>query len=67
MVNQDKKFGLEDYTVDTSLDNWVSILDEKITRLKTDVNYLKRWYDIRTEKIDDIKIAFKHFCKKVIE
>ena len=67
MVNQDKKFGLEDYTVDTSLDNWVSILDEKITRLKTDANYLKRWYDIRTEKIDDIKIAFKHFCKKVIE
>ena len=67
MVNQDKKFGLEDYTVDTSLDNWVSILDEKVTRLKTDANYLKRWYDIRTEKIDDIRIGFKHFCKKVIE
>ncbi len=67
MVNQDKKLGLEDYTVDTSLDNWVSILDEKVTRLKTDANYLKRWYDIRTEKIDDIRMAFKHFCKKVIE
>lgn len=67
MVNQDKKLGLKDYSVDTSLDNWISILDEKIIRLKTDENYLKQWYSIRKEGIGTLRKDFKDFCEKVIK
>lgn len=65
MVNQDKKLGLSDYSVDTSVDDWVPLLDEKINRLKTDATYLKKWYDIRSAKIDDLETEFRHFCRLV--
>ena len=67
MLFQDKKLGLDEYSVDTSLDNWVSILDKKIIRLKTDEDYLKQWYTIRKVRIDKLRKDFKDFCRKVTE
>jgi len=67
MVKQDKKLGLENYSVDTSLNNWTEILDKKIVRLKTDKEYLKIWYTVRKVRMKRLRKEFKEFCKKVIK
>ena len=44
---------------------WHAKLNEKITRLKTDKEYLQNWYEIRDKVVVQYTKDFYDFCHKI--
>ena len=57
--------GFTDYNVDIVEAEWHAKLNEKITRLKTDKEYLQNWYEIRDKVVVQYTKDFYDFCHKI--
>ena len=62
-----KKNGFEDYNVDIEEFDWPRNLQRKIHLLKTDKDYLQKWYEIRDENVVKYKQDFNNFCTELVK
>jgi polysaccharide pyruvyl transferase WcaK-like protein len=62
-----KKYNLEEYCVDTSKKDWKVELIKKIDKIRTNKDYLQKFYEIRHSHYDKIIDTFDNYTKRVIE
>lgn len=61
------KNGYKNYTVDTQQDNWKEKLDNKIYRLKTDKDYLSKWYENNEKNIKIFNKQYDDFLSIILK